>query len=1599
MTTTGHDNPANEPIAIIGMACLFPQAPDLRSFWRNILGGLDAISEPVEQWDAGRYLESGRIKTPYGGYLRDLYRFDPREFGIMPNSLDGGEPDQFLALRVARDALVDAGYFGPEVDHRDTGIILGHSTYLHRGQGTLIQNHIVIDQTMELLAATCPQLDAEALAKVRALMQKKVPQQNADISPGLVPNVMTGRIANRLNLKGVNYLVDAACSSSLLAVGAAMDELRAGRARMMLAGGVNASLPAEVSVIFTQLGALSGRGKVRPFDKSSDGTLLGEGLGVVVLKRLSDALADGDRIYAAVRGVGQASDGRGQGLLAPSLEGETLAIERAYRSTGVDPATVGLVEAHGTGIPLGDKTEISALRNVFGERGDRGPSKALGSVKSMISHCIPAAGIAGLIKTALALHHKLLPPTLCDEVNPELGIDRTPFFVNTAALPWIHPADQPRRAGVDSFGFGGINAHAIVEEAPAAAKRPARLTPWSAELCLFAAETSAALVARLQQVAQALERRPEWVLADVAATLLRDLSADAPCRLAIVAKDLPGLAKQIGQAIKKLQKNEQPRWTTRGGLIYSEAPLQGKLAFMFPGEGSQYLGMLSDVALCFPEVREWLDFWRGLYGEPAGASRTDIAFPPPGGLSDERRQQLERRLHEMDVGSEAVFVGGQAMFSLLSAFGVKPDVMVGHSSGESSALAASGAIPAEDRGQLASFIREMNVVYQQVLEAGKIPRGALLAVGALPEASVMEHIAGSGNDIVVAMNNCANQLVLYGQPQDVEKLQAQLVEAGGICMLLPFDRGYHTPAFDEASAAFLKYYRSVGLAAPQVPLYSCASAELFPGKTAGVRQLAAAQWSRTVRFRETVERMHADGVRFFVEVGPSGNLSAFVNDVLASQDVLVTPTNVRSRDGVEQFLSVLGQLFVHRQPVALDRLTEGRLVHTLDFADAAPAKAVGVLLDNTMPVVRLDDQDRETLRAIGAATVSPAPVAASVETGVPESVPAPAEDEAAVDPAQQVMSDYFDVMRQFLDQQGRVVSHLSEVAVEGGLASAPALPHYTPLISAVLEGDEHRLVAACELDLQQQNFLRDHVLSGPVSVQDPALLGLSCVPMMVSLEIMAEAAALLAGTPHVTVIENVRAFDWIALDLEHAQLQVEAERVPGEDYRFAVRLLNEGSTVVSGEFSLEPAWRCAPIPALADTRPSRWQGHELYQTGMFHGRVFQSVRDITGWNAQGMDAQLSPVSLDGFLQLREGCQMVLNPVLLDAVGQVAAYWIAEQIGTDFNCFPSTIARVELYRPCPADLPGIVLKARQAPLDPSATEVEAPRSWDFECVDADGEPLVRISRLVNVFFPVPHRFYQVRRDPLNGWLGRPHSGPVSGMVLWELPHLPDDFCAQSAGIFLRILAHIYLDAEERLEWQALEGSVRRKREWLLGRACLKEAVRHWIFERTGHLLFASDVAVLHDEAGGPWIDGWWADVLIPAPRVSLSHDSRGSIAIVSEGDRPVGVDVEHVGGLKQPELVAQSMTAREQQLLQAVGATRYEEVLLRTWCAKEAAAKLLGTGLQGQPEAFEVHFEGEDLAAAQVAHQDVVIDVTTWCGEEGAVFAVATGLGQGVEVSG
>src|SRR5438132_7584114 len=452
------DRSSQTPIAIIGMGCMFPKARDLQHYWSNILNRIDAITDvPPTHWRPEDYLDADpkapdRVYAARGGFLSPV-AFPPLEFGITPNTLEAIDTTQLLGMMVARQALDDAGYgSGRTFDRNRVSVILGVT-------GTL-------ELVIPLGARLGHPIWRKALqeAGVADDIAKDVVQRIAgssagwqeDSFPGLLGNVAAGRIANRLDLGRTNCVVDAACASSLAALHLAMLELQAGRADMALSGGLDTFNDIFMYMCFSKTPALSPTGSAKPFDMKADGTILGEGLGVVLLKRYADALRDGDRVYAVIRGLGTSSDGKGNAIYAPSPAGQAKALRQAYRTAGVSPESVELIEAHGTGTKAGDTVEATALAEVYRATGRERSWCALGSVKSQIGHAKAAAGVAGLIKATLALHHKVLPPTIKVEQPIDLlAPGRSPFYVNTQLRPWLPSPEHRRRAAVSSFGFGG----------------------------------------------------------------------------------------------------------------------------------------------------------------------------------------------------------------------------------------------------------------------------------------------------------------------------------------------------------------------------------------------------------------------------------------------------------------------------------------------------------------------------------------------------------------------------------------------------------------------------------------------------------------------------------------------------------------------------------------------------------------------------------------------------------------------------------------------------------------------------------------------------------------------------------------------------------------------------------------------------------------------------------------------------------------------------------------------------------------------------------------------------------------------------------------
>ncbi len=943
MTDNNKNNTsASEDIAIIGMSCIFPGASGIDEYWQNILSCVDCISDaPPEAWDQGVLYDpesdaKDRVYCKRGGFLHEKERmFNPLKYGIMPSGVEGAEPDQFLGLRVAHEALSDAGYLdNPEIKDR-TAVILGRGSYVNAGQMNLVQHGWIVEQTLQILKRLHPEYADDQLKEIKNELVSGLPPLIAEIVPGQVPNIAAGRIANRLDLKGPSFTVDAACASSLIALDMGLKSLRSRECDLAIVGGMQGGNTVLSYLMFCLIKALSRSSRIRPFDQNADGTILGEGVGMVVLKRLAEAGKDGDRIYSIVKGMGTASDGRGMGILAPRLEGSALAVERAYQTTGLSPATIGLMEAHGTATIAGDTTEFSALHSVFGNRKGKLPRCAIGSVKSMIGHSLGAAGIAGLIKASLALYHKVLPPTLnCTEPNSKLGLDRSGFYINTETRPWIHgSAETPRRAGVNCMGFGGINAHAVLEEytEKSAAQTSSCHKRWDSEVFIFQGDSRQTLISRARQVLDFISASPDVDPKDLAYTLNSTLSKKT-CRLAIVASAITDLEKKLANALERLADPECKRIMSRGGVYFFAEPLKnnGKLAFLFPGEGSQYVNMLSDLCIHFPEVRKRFDRIDGIF---SGHSRdfvpSDFIFPRPV-FSETDKKAAEENLFKMDVAVEAVLTANDALLDILNNLDIRPDAVLGHSTGEYSSMRAAGILNITDSADSDQYLLALNKSYEEIAAKGEIPRAVLVAVAADSE-KVASIIEATGGRLFIAMDNCTLQTVIAGAPEYMEVAVKALKRQSLMYQTLSFDRPYHTPLFKEFAEGLSRFYDQWPVVPPSTPIYSCTTGDLFPDDVTAIRRIAVDHWLMPVRFRQTIEKMHADNVRLFVEVGPRGNLTAFVKDILGRRDHLSIALNTTRRSGITQLNHVVGMLVAHGVDARLDYLYSRRDPRKLTF--------------------------------------------------------------------------------------------------------------------------------------------------------------------------------------------------------------------------------------------------------------------------------------------------------------------------------------------------------------------------------------------------------------------------------------------------------------------------------------------------------------------------------------------------------------------------------------------------------------------------------------------------------------------------------------------
>ncbi len=882
--------PPSEPIAIIGMACIYPGAPNLKRYWDNIVNGVDAISDvPEQRWPSVFYdpdsSEIDRFYCRRGGFVDEYVDFDPLKYGVMPKAAGSADPDQLLSLRIGVEALGDAGYSSRDFPNERTGVIIGRGNYLSAGTLRLEQHVRLVQQTLQTLQDLIPDISVDQLQKIREQIKSKLDYYGPDVAVGMIPNLVASRLANRLDLHGPAYTVDAACASSLIAIEQACESLRAHQSDMMLAGGLHFTHDLTFWATFCQLGALSRSQESRPFAMNADGILAGEGIGMLVLKRLHDAERDEDRIYAVINGVASASDGRSSSLLAPSVEGQLLSLRRAWQQTDLDRNQIGLLEAHGTGTPAGDQAELRTLKSFFGEWQGSGARPVLGSVKSMIGHTMPAAGVAGVIKAALSVYHGILPPTLhCETPHRLLGETRFRVVQKKEAWP---QGDSQRVAAVNAFGFGGINAHVVLSRHQGRHGESVNKAVALPKVVTIAADSQEELLDCL--------RRQHW----------DQQVGSGIWRLAIVEpneKRIELALKVVGKGVAWHGRNQV--YFSRDGMIASG----GKVAFMFPGVDSSFEPQAEDVAAYFHlPLSEFC----------AKADPAEALFRVVLGLNK----------------------FNHLMFNVLSRMRINADGMAGHSIGEFSAMSAGGML------SQARVYAVMSVLEQDPASL-KVPDVIFLAAACGIETAQLA-IEGLP-DIVVSHDNCPHQIILCGKIGSIEIAAQRLLDANVLSQKLSFVSGFHSPMFAGHMQQYRDFYADTDLYEPNIPVWSATSGKLFPESMQEKKRLALEHLLQPVRFRQLVENMYADGFRAFIQVG-TGSLVGFIDDTLKNRDHLCISANAPKRGGMAQLCHLVAALWVEGADLDLSLLGfDGEVRYTPD------ASASSIKLRLGVPFVKLE---------------------------------------------------------------------------------------------------------------------------------------------------------------------------------------------------------------------------------------------------------------------------------------------------------------------------------------------------------------------------------------------------------------------------------------------------------------------------------------------------------------------------------------------------------------------------------------------------------------------------------------------------------------------
>ncbi len=1526
---------SSEPVAVVGMACIFPGSPDVSAYWRNILAANDCITDiPPARNREEEYavlLQGDDISCRRGGFLPEEHRFSPVDYGIMPDVCRDIDPEQLLILETIDKALEDSGINPEEDDLSATETILGRGGYLGNYLQQVHMRVEVVPQILSILRGLHPGISDADLIRTGKELQSAFIHLNSDRIPFGIPNITTGRAANRFDFMGGNYTVDAACASALVAADNAIASLQSGRAERVVTGGVFLAGNPSFWWTFSRLGALSKKNSIRPFSKEADGMLVGEGLGILVLEPKSAAEKAGRRIYALLRGSATSSDGRGNAVLAPRSEGQLLCLKKAYETSGIDPRSVGLIEGHGTGTLAGDQVELSSITRFFAGDSGKIPVRALGSVKSMIGHLMPAAGAAAMIKTSLALYHRILPASLhADSPAPELA--GSSLYLNDKTRPWVQSPRHPRRAGVNAFGFGGINAHIIMEENNAADDSFKDLQlEWPTELFLFSGQTEDELLLQIRNFSAEL---PETFsgneFAGFSRRSCRKWQPGRAHNLSLVA-DTQNIATLLLEAEGALTENRPADLESHSNIFYTEKPMgrEGKVVFIFPGNafpglGDDYTDRLAELSCYLPFFRKWFDMLDEKDSTERPYPFSSMLFSPPG-LDQKTLVALKKELRQLTNSAAGVFMANSAGQDLMLRLGIQPDMVTGTSLGEWSALMAGGMIGFDDVAAMGTHLAGKDGV--------EITGGLGLAQCSMEQlAPVLESVDnGKFGRVSCALDLSPAQVVFGGDREAVQEVSRCIQEKGlwaEAFNMTPI----HTPLCTPIARSQHEVIHRLQIKAADVPVYSGATGAPYPEDPDQARTLLADNTVLPVQMRSLFSRLHRDGARIFLQLGGGGKVLGPLRETLANKPFFATSLDMPNTHPTTQLQHVTGELIAHGLALNPDLLFQYRSDLLQEKKKpAAQQNKPETMLNMAVPKLHVTTPLQPPAMETTGQTQSPAQTGISLES---------------------ILSRQLELSGRMLnlqqtDQAMDAQPFIRELARQQQTLfteeSSPAEPIPMPFVSRITDYSVgKRMVIEHTLNPEQDCFLLHHTFIPCPEHIKAAIDRFPTLPMAVTLEIMAEAA--LSFMPGMTILslENIRNRRWIDLGRHRplVQLRIVLEKQETElphETRISCTISSDinpdllhisGDIVLGSELSADTE---LPAENRTFSRTCRLNPETLYSHNrLYHGPSFQGIDRLLSWDENGISGILRVPAADDFFSTDTRGSLVLAPALIDVASQLIACWAWEQDDNNFWVVPVAVKQLKIFGDPPP--PGTQV---QASLSITGTDAKS-LIFDMELAAA-GTIYCRIQGWQDYRMGWTPHFTKVWQSAADIFLSKPLT--VSGIPPCSLCRLHD---RDLQGIDLEWVANLFLHESELLQF--LSHGPARQKSWLLGRMAAKDAVRAELLRTTGISgIYPSQCIISNYDNGQPLVELIGLDREIADICVSISHKEHEAVAaaVMSEKAVGIGIDLEEIHNDLAILLQGDLFTEEEKLLLQSVPAEELSRQTGKLWCAKEAAAKAIG----------------------------------------------------------